>query len=205
VDSWLVTIAGGSGSGKSTLALGLYKKYPELITIIGLDDYYKSAEEAPKRDRMTDWETPSALRFDDLVQDIKTLLSGKPIMVRSKHELYNPDYQPELRNKIEVELVPRRVLLLEGYLALYDARIRSLTAFSVFLSMPIRQSVLRRSKNKAPQSEEYFKKMLFPAHEEIVLPTRNYADMELSTLERSPEEILSVVEGMLQVGKFLPK
>lgn len=205
MDSWLVSIAGGSGSGKSTLAIGLYKKYPELITVVGLDDYYKPAEEAPRQEGMIDWETPDALRFDDLVDDIGQLLAGAVVFVRSKHELYNPGYRPELRNKISVPLKPRRIILLEGYLALFDPRIRNLTAMSFFLSMPIQKSVLRRSQNKVSQPQEYYEKILFPAHEKIVKPTQAFADVTLSTLERSPEDILSVAEGLLVQGKFLPK
>lgn len=205
MDSWLVSIAGGSGSGKSTLALALHKKYPDFITVVGIDDYYKSAEEAPKREDMIDWESPESLRLDDLARDLKTLLSGNPVRVRSKHELYNPDYRPELRNKIEVELTPKRVLLFEGYLALFDPRIRLLTAMSFYLDMPIVKSVHRRSQNKVRQSQEYFEKILFPAHEKLVSPTRAYADVILGALERTPEEIFSVVEGLLLQGKFLPK
>lgn len=204
MDSWLVCIAGGSGSGKSTLAVGLYKKYPDLITVVGLDDYYKSAEEAPRKGKWIDWETPDALNFDQLVEDLEALLAGAVVYVRSKHELYNPGYRPELRNKVQVPLFPRRIILLEGYLALYDPRVRKLMELGIYLEADIRKTVHNRTRNKAPQTQEYFEEILFPAHRKYVEPTEQFAGLVIYPNDTNAEQVLSLAENTLQSHYLLP-
>ena len=105
----MIGIAGGSGVGKSTLAIGLAKKYPDKIALLHVDDYFKSAEDAPRQGDLVNWDHPDAIRFDDLCHDIVSLMHDKPVTVMTKSELYNPDYKLELRNKIEYTIQPKPI------------------------------------------------------------------------------------------------
>lgn len=191
----IVGIAGGSGSGKSTLAIGLYKKYPEKISLLHLDDYFKEPEEVPKVDGMLNWDDPSVIQFDDLYKDIVSLMHNKPVTIMTKSELYNPGYDQELRNKIAYVVEPRSVILVEGYLAFYDMHIREIMARKIYLDIPIEESLRRRTKLG---NERYYKEILIPMHKQFIEPTKQYADVIVDTATSSVEGTFSVVETSLQ-------
>lgn len=194
----LVCIAGGSGSGKTTLAIALCKKYPRCTTLVHLDDYYKKAEETPAYEKGVHWDRPDSLRFDDLERDVKSLLDGKPVSILTKSEWYHGAYDPVLKNKIPWTLVPRSVVILEGHLALYDARIRRHMTLGIFLDMPIAESVKRRSSNKIAQPRHYFELALFPAHDEFVEPTKEYAELVIDMSVLNPADAFLAAESAIK-------
>lgn len=181
-----IGIAGGSGSGKSTLAIALVKSNPERFALIHLDDYFKKADDAPKEDGKVFWDHPGALRFDDLYNDLLNLKEGKAVTVMTRSELYNPGYKKELKNKLEYRIEPKPVIIVEGYLALYDERIRSLFDASVYLDFPIEQSLVRRTKFT---DKEYFKNQLIPAHRQFVEPTKAHATHIITIEGKTTEEV----------------
>ncbi len=194
----LIGIAGGSGSGKSTLAIALHKAYPNETVLVQLDDYYKTYEDAPRYAGGINWDHPDALRFDELVHDLNLLLKGEPVKILTKSELYNPGYRPALRNKIEWTLEPRALVILDGYLALYDPRVRQLINWSVFLDMSIEESVKRRTLNKFSPPQAYFEEILFPIYRSVVVPTKQYADLVLDASTTTPEEIFRITNVAIQ-------
>ena len=144
-----------------------------------------------------------ALRFDELVADVERLLNGTPITLLTKSELYNPGYRAALKNKIECTIEPRRVVVVEGYLTLYDERLRNLADLCIYLDMPIEDSVYRRSSNKFDASAEYLESVLIPVHRQFVEPTKRHADEILAVARLSEEKILGIVEGILKARGFL--
>lgn len=191
----LILIAGGSGSGKSTLAIGLLSHHPEQYALLHLDDYYKTSEEAPKLpDGKPNWDDPEAIHFDRLVSDVRSLLQGNEVEVLTKSELYNPAYDPGLKNKISHAIQPKPTILLEGYLALHDERLRELASCSIYLDMPIEHSVRRRSRNKFKAPEDYFDLVLVPIHHAFVKPSAQHADIVIDVSGRSEQEVLEIAE-----------
>lgn len=195
----LVLIAGGSGVGKSTLAIKLVKRYPSVFSLVHLDDYYKTPVEVPKLASGTpNWDHPDALRFDTLFTQIGELLAGASISVETKSELYNPEYDPALRNKIRQVICARPIVLLEGYLALWDERIRRLSHLSIFLDMPIEQSVQRRGKNKFTAPVGYFESTLIPVHKLYVEGTKKYAQVVIDVTTAHPMEVLKQIDALIK-------
>ena len=200
----LILIAGGSGSGKSTLAVNLYKAHSEAFALVQMDDYYKTAGDAPKlSDGTPNWDTPEALRFDDLVVDVERLLNGTQITIFTKSELHNPGYRAALKNKTECMIEPRPIIILEGYLCLYEERLRTLADLSIYLDMPIEESVHRRSSNKFDASRDYLESILIPVHRQFVEPTRQFADEIIEVARLGREELLAAAEGILRARDFL--
>lgn len=193
MNSNLILIAGGSGSGKSTVAISLKQTYPERVALVHLDDYYKMVEDVPVRHGLPDWESPESLRFEDLYTDIVSLMNGSQITVRTKSELYNPAYRPTLKNKISQTIVSAPCIILEGYLSLYDARLRAFADDSWFLDMPIELSYLRRGLNKVTVDDEYRDHVLIPGYYEYVVPTRQYAKHVLDVSSLSQEDVLQTI------------
>ena len=199
----MIGIAGGSGSGKSTLAIALYKAHSKDCALIHVDDYFQKKEDAPIKDDLVNWDHPDALRLNDLYRDLLLLKSGKEINILTKSELYNPDYKPELGNKIAVTIRAKPLIILEGYLALHDTRIRELLDLKIYLDMPILLSAKRRSGNKFVTDEIYLTKILGPMHQEFVRPTKNYADLVINVSRKNKDEVLSIAEDKIFTQKII--
>lgn len=193
---YFVGIAGGSGSGKSTLAVALAKKYPDKIAIVHLDDYETPKSAIPMLDGFLNREHPDAIDFDTLHQDLHALRNGQAITVRTKSELYNPNYTLERNNKIEYLIEPKPIIIVEGYLVFHDHRIRDLMNVKIYLDMPIEASLKRRTKFK---DETYFQKVLIPMHYQYIEPTKQYADLVINVAHSDIDTIVQQVIPRLPV------
>lgn len=191
IKPYFIGIAGGSGSGKSTLAVALAKKYPDVITIVHLDDYGSKKENIPVLNGFLNREHPDAIRFDDLYHDLQTLQNGKAIMVHTKSELYNPDYLLEENNTIQYTIEPKPIIIVEGYLVFHDARIREMMDKKIYLDMPIEESLKRRTKFF---DKKYFETVLIPMHHQYIEPTKRHADTVIDVSKMNLVDIMKVVE-----------
>lgn len=195
----IIGIAGGSGSGKSTFAVDFCKKYSDKSIIIHLDDYFKHTEEVSLLEGFRNWDHPEALGFDRLYKDLVSLKNGESVKILTKSELYNPHYDHTLKNKLEVILGPKEILLVEGYLAFYDKRIRDLMDYKIYLDIPIEESTKRRSVNKFVLDNEYFEKVLVPMYKEFVVPTKDFADYVLDVSKLNKEEVFNNLDDILKM------
>ncbi|NCS99456.1 hypothetical protein GW765_00545 [Candidatus Parcubacteria bacterium] len=190
----IIGIAGGSGSGKSTLAVSLCKKYPDKFSLIHLDDYFVSKENVPKLAGYNNWDCPEAIRFEDLYRDLSELKEGRSVTVKTKSELYNPDYRHELRNYIDHTIEPRGIIIVEGYLLFANDRVRILLDHKIFLSVPIEESIKRRSLGKFIPENDYVETVVIPMHLAHIEPTKQYADLVIDVGENSIEETEKLVQ-----------
>lgn len=186
----MLIIAGGSGSGKSTLAANLYRRFPWAVSVLHLDDYYKRLEDVPiLPNGFRNADIPNALRFGDMARDIRSLLDGEAVEISTKSELYHPDYDARARNRITCRIEPHALLVVEGFLALHDQKIRSLANTSIFLQIPVDASIKRRSRNKPPMPAEYFFSILIPSHHAYVVPSMEFAETIVDVEALSAEEV----------------
>lgn len=195
----IIGIAGGSGSGKSTFAVDFCKKYSDKCVVIHLDDYFKHTEEVNLLDGFRNWDHPDAVDFDKLYKDIVSLKNSESVKILTKSELYNPHYDHTLKNKLEIVLEPKEILLAEGYLAFYDKRIRDLMDYKIYLDIPIQESTKRRSANKFALDNEYFEKVLVPMYKEFVVPTKDFADYMLDVSKLNKEEVFDNLDDILKM------
>ena len=75
----LIGIAGGTGSGKSTLAADLLNRYArEGSCLLEQDSYYRDRSHlsAAERDAIN-YDEPEAIEHDLLLEQVKSLMSGK--------------------------------------------------------------------------------------------------------------------------------
>lgn len=119
------------------------------------------------------------------------------VKIHTKSELYNPAYSHALRNKIEHSIEPKPIIILEGYLALYDERVRDLLNLKIYLDIPIEESTKRRSVNKFELDTEYYEAVLAPMYEEFVLSTKQYADIILDVTKMTPDEVFTKIENVV--------
>jgi uridine kinase len=193
--SRIIGIAGGSGSGKSTLAINLCKNRPDKCALVHIDDYFKHTNEVPKLREFANFDHPDALKFDELYKDLMALKNGGAIKILTKSELYNPGYDSTLKNRIEYIIEPKEIIILEGYLALHDPKIRGLMDQKIYLDLPIGESLKRRSANKSLlMKRDYFEQVLMPMYKEYVLPTKDKSDLVIDVSDKNAEEVYKIVE-----------
>lgn len=193
----IILIAGGSGTGKSTLAVSLCKKYPDKISLLHVDDYFKKKEEIPTLDGFANWDHPQSLRFDDIFKDLTSLKNGESVKILTKSELYNPGFDRNLKNKIEYTVLPKPIIILEGFLSLADERVRNISDHMIYLDLPIKESIKRRSGNKFDVDPEYFSKIILPMHRKFVEPSKKFANFVLDVSDLSSEEVFNKIEKII--------
>lgn len=196
---FVVGIAGSSGAGKSTLAAALMEREPERYAVMRLDDYYKRKEEVSWPGGIVNWDLPIAIRFEAITHDLRKLKAGEAVTLRTRSWTYGPDNAKATEEEHEYTIEPKPVVVLEGFLALYDEDTRALLDLSIFLSLPIETSLKRRAQtNDKDNSEEYLRDILIPAHTEFVEPTMQYADFVEPVEHRDAREVYEDVRAKIE-------
>lgn len=184
----IIGIAGGSGSGKSTVAYKMVDKYPETFEILNFDDYQKlkgSNSILPILHGMINWDHPDVIDWDKLLSDIIMLQSGSSVTIQTWAHRSNPDYFKH-RKMIPRTIYPRKILILEGYLALWNKKLRNIYNRKYYLDVDNKTIFKRRDKFVDPV---YDKKILIPMHKKYVLPTKRYADVVLDVSRLNADKV----------------
>ena len=189
-----IGVAGGSGAGKSSLCTALMDKYPDQIGLIQLDDYFKPSGQVPILDGLENWDHPDSLFLDKLAADLGTLGEGNPVTINTKNERLNP-YYARTDKRIPVVFVPKPLMLVEGYLALYDKSVRDQFTEAIWLEVDHETRWARRVHFK---DGVYAEKVLKPMHALFVEPTKKFATWMLDVSGLGKDEVLSRVETHLQ-------
>ncbi len=178
-DVLIVGIAGGSASGKTTVVNRVKEFFGDNITVIGHDNYYKAHDEMTYEERcQLNYDHPNAFDTDRMIEDVKQIKAGKGIEI----PLY--DYSIHNRSDRTMYIEPQPVVILEGILLLYDARLRDLMDVKVFVDAPADERLVRRIKRDMIERERSLQSVLSqyqdtvrPMHEQFVEPTKAYADI----------------------------
>lgn len=193
----IIGIAGGSGSGKSTTAIELYNRYPGFCEIIHLDDYFVKRSDAPKKSGYINWEVPEVINYTDLINDINKLKAGEKVIVRTKSELFNPEFDHKLSNYKKRTIYSKKIIFIEGYLVLANKFLISLLDYKIYLDIQISDSLERRSTNKFKPDPEYIKKVLIPMHKKYVLPTKKIADFVVKASDNSLSQVCDIIDNKI--------
>lgn len=191
--TYLIGIAGGSGSGKSTLAYGLQANFPDLIEVVHFDDYQKMEEHVPVHHGMKNWDHPEAIDFEGLLRDLRLLKNGQDVKVMTKSAKHNPEY--EKSGRIPHVMKAKKIVIVEGYMALTDERIRKLYDFTVFLDLHADERMKRRTKFINP---EYTEKILLPMHKEYVESAKQFANIVINIEKHNNKEVQELVLNQLK-------
>ena len=202
MEHFIIGIAGGSGCGKSTLSYRLKDMYPTLIEIVHFDDYQKEETEIPFFKGMRNWDHPDAIDFKKLHTDITNLINNKHVEVMTKSSILNPAY--EKAGRIQHILKPKKIIIVEGYLALYNKDIRDLFSLKIFLDIPIKESMRRRDKVTYNDESEYNDNILVPMHSKYVAPAKQIADLSIDVMKNNKEKVFDIVHKRLSELNLLP-
>ncbi len=185
----VIGIAGGSCSGKTTLVERLVRgPYGNYISLLPQDAYYHDASELQTTEGVgRNWDQPEALDNDLYLDHVARLLAGHPV----HQPVY--DFARDCRTARTVEVIPRRVLLLEGILVLAIPALRERIDLRVFLDTPADVRAIRRTlrdvseRGRTLQSiAEQYEQTVRPMHEQYVEPSRYHADVLIPWLNDNP-------------------
>ena len=175
----VIGIAGGSGSGKTTLMKNLVEQFPQEITVISHDNYYKRHDELTYEQRcLINYDEPDAFETDLMAKHLELLRQGQAIDC----PVY--DYTVHNRSDETIRIVPKRVIIVEGILIFADEALRELMDIRIFVDTDADIRLCRRIKrdvNKRGRSLEsvltQYQQTVKPMHEKYVEPSKKYANL----------------------------
>lgn len=194
----LILIGGGSSSGKSYITSEVLKRLGgENIVRLTMDDYYKDQSDMPLEERYkVNYDHPKAFDWPLMRRQLRDLKEGKPI----QKPIY--DFVKLTRSGQFEEIAPKKVILVEGIMALVDREIRRLGDMKIFISASSERRFLRRlirDKKERGRSFENIVSQYFntvqPMYGEIVEPSSIYADFIINNdgVKNIAIDILSVL------------
>lgn len=175
----VIGIAGGSGSGKTTFAEKIIEKYPEDVTVVSHDFYYKPFSEMNIEERYKqNFDHPDSFDTDIMVSDIKKLVSGEDACL----PVYSFVEFTRLKEKKHLR-VPK-ILIIEGILIFHNEDLRNLCDIKIFIDADSDERFIRRllrdinERGRTVDSviESYLNRVK-PMHNLFVEPTKKLADI----------------------------
>ncbi|WP_278912025.1 uridine kinase [Deinococcus wulumuqiensis] len=177
---FVIGVAGGSGSGKTTVTRRVIETVGrEGVAVLNQDNYYRDQSDIPLQSRLhTNYDHPAAFDWALLREQLGALLAGVPI------EMPEYDFTQHTRADHTTRVLPGRVVVLEGFFALYDEEIRSRMGLKVFVDADADVRFIRRllrdtqERGRTPESViEQYLGFVRPMHLSFVEPTKRYADV----------------------------
>ena len=175
----LIGIAGGTGSGKSTFAERLLALFPNDITVISFDNYYKSQDHLSFEERIkTNYDCPDALDTDLLVKHLRILQNGEAV------DVPNYDFKMHTRKAELSRLEPSPIIIVDGILTFHDERLREMFDIKIFADADADERILRRLRRDVTERgrdidgviKQYVDTVKI-MHGIYVEPTKKYADI----------------------------
>lgn len=157
----------------------LIAKFGDDIAVISHDNYYKAHDDMPMEDRARlNYDEPGAFDTDMLIEHLRLLKQGLTIHC----PVY--DFSIHNRTKETIEIVPKKVIVVEGILIFenrilcreMDIKIFVDTDADVRLARRIRRDVRKRGRTLESVLEQYLTTVK-PMHEQYVEPSKKNADL----------------------------
>ena len=176
----VIGIAGGTGSGKSTFTNRLKDALGDNIAVLYHDNYYNAQDDIPFEERKkVNYDSPDSLETDLLIKHVKALKRGESV------ECPTYDYTKHNRSKETVVVEPRKVLIIEGILALEN---EELLDIKIFVEADADERILRRVvrdvNERGRDVEDIARQYLDtvkPMHYIHVEPTKYMADLVINS------------------------
>src|SRR5688500_9750850 len=176
----IIGVAGGSGSGKTTVVREIIRNIGKrLVTVIHHDSYYRDVSEMSFEERTRiNYDHPNSLETPLLVAHLNMLRAGEDVEV--------PVYDFTQHNRAEATETahPRKVIIVDGLLILWDAELRRMMDIKVFVDTDSDLRFIRRLKRdiqergrSAESVIDQYTATVRPMHLEFVEPSKRYADV----------------------------
>ena len=171
--------------GKSTLAENIRKEFNKDITMISHDYYYKDHPDLPFEERAKlNYDHPDSIETSLLIEHLKKLKNGETI--------YRPEYsfvehkreKSFKREKETVEVVPKKVIILDGILIFENKELRDMMDIKIFVDTDADIRFIRRLLRDVEERGRTLSSVVTqycttvkPMHEQFVEPSKKFADI----------------------------
>lgn len=183
MDCKIIGIAGGTGSGKSTFTNRIKEAFGDDVAVIYYDNYYRRQDHLTmEQRRKVNYDAPEALETELLIEHLRLLKEGKAV----ECPIY--DFTKHNRSDETIVIEPRRVMILEGILALENEALRELMDIKVFVEADADERILRRvirdinerGRDVEDIARQYLETVK-PMHYIYVEPTKRMADIVINS------------------------
>ena len=175
----IIGIAGGTGSGKSTLAENIKKEFENNITMLSHDYYYKDNPHLSFEERVKlNYDHPDSIETTLLIEHLKKLKNGEVV--------YRPNYSfvEHKREDTTVEVVPKKVIILDGILIFENKELRDMMDIKIFVDTDADIRFIRRLLRDVEKRGRTLNSVVSqycttvkPMHEQFVEPSKKFADI----------------------------
>ncbi|HSJ15370.1 MAG TPA: uridine kinase [Longimicrobiales bacterium] len=176
----IIGVAGGSGSGKTTVVRAMVRSLGrDQVTVMHHDSYYRDASDlSPEARQAINYDHPDSLETELLVRHLEQVLEGRAVDV----PVY--DFTTHSRAPEPETTAPRKVIILDGLLILWDRRLRRLMDIKVYVDTDpdirfirrLRRDIEQRGRSAESVIRQYLDTVR-PMHLEFVEPSKRYADV----------------------------
>ena len=194
----IILVGGGTASGKTYVINEVVKLIgEENVAHLSIDDYYKDLTSLTMEERVkVNYDHPKAFDWPLIKKQLIDLKNDKTIL--------KPIYDFTIHNRSEktVELQPKKIVIVEGIMALVNKDIRSIGDLKIFINASRERRLLRRmdrdqkERGRSVDSiiNQYFATVQ-PMYEEIIEPSSYYADMLINNdgYDNKSIEVLAAV------------
>jgi uridine kinase len=195
----ILGIGGGTGSGKTTVAKKIMAAIGAAnVVCIQQDSYYRDLGDLPlDRRHKANFDHPDSYDGELMLKHLEALRAGESI----EQPIY--DYVTHSRKSETLRVAPLPVIIIEGILVLFDARMRHLMDVKIFVDSDpdvrfirrLERDLRERGRSVESVIEQYLMTVR-PMHLQFVQPSMRYADIIL------PEGAFSDVGIDLVAGKI---
>lgn len=177
---YIIGIAGGTGSGKTTVVRRIVESLQgENIALIPQDSYYNDTTHLTMDERrQINFDHPDAFDWKLLTEQIQALRNGKSI------EQPTYSYIESNRQAETIHVEPCEVIIIEGIMALWNKKLRSLMDLKIYVDADDDERLIRvisrdtRERGRTTQMcIDRYLDVLKPMHQEFIEPTKRFADL----------------------------
>lgn len=197
----MIGITGGSGSGKSTVVRRIQSISSECL-LIEQDNYYKSAPEVTNSNiTAVNFDHPDAFDMDLMMKNLDDLKNGRPTMMPQY------DFVTHSRRREMIRLEPKKIIIIDGLMVLYDERIRNLLDLKIYVDTPADIRFIRRLQRDISERGRtidsvirQYTEVVRPGHYNFIEPTKEFADIiipEGGYNDRAMKVLFSFVSSIL--------
>lgn len=173
----IVIIAGPSSSGKTSLIERLSLRYPHLVSVLCVDNYYFKQDHIPIHERYdVNYDHPNSLEWPLLQRHLESLLENKTVQ--------GPRYCFVTQTRIAPPVIinPKPLIVIDGILTLGQKDIMSLAEDAIYLDTPldiclarlIERNLSERGRTLEQILDQYLHQTR-PMFFEFVAPSKQYA------------------------------
>lgn len=175
---FIIGVAGGSGSGKSTVTEQIVRAVGEAdVCVFRIDNYYLDRSSLSMEDRnKLNFDHPNAFDWELMKHQLNSLFHGQSI------NMPEYDFTTHTRKEKLLQIVPAKIIIVEGIFALYDESMCNHMALRIFvdtapdvrLMRRLRRDILKRGRTVESVLQQY-SYFVRPMYNKFVEPTKRRA------------------------------